>query len=80
MNEIIEVDEGNKIRLPQEVREEFDLEPGTKLLIKAEPPHILLKPIDSKQDLLEYLDEIEKKEEPEEVDWDEIIYSELEKD
>ncbi|PTD94242.1 hypothetical protein C9439_04125 [archaeon SCG-AAA382B04] len=80
MNEIIEVNEENKIKLPLEVREEFGLEPGTKLLIKAEPPYILLKPISDKQDLLEYLDEIEEKEEPGEIDWDEVIYSELEKD
>lgn len=80
LNEVIEVDEENKIRFPLEVREEFELEPGTKLLVKAENPYILLKPIDGKQDPLEYLDEIEKEEEPREIDWDELIYSELEKD
>ncbi len=63
--------------IPKPIRDMFDLKAGGEVSFKVEDDKIIIEAKKGEEILEDYLSEIEKKEEPKEIDWDKKYYSQL---
>jgi len=69
--------ERGQVVIPKPIREMLNLHPGEKLSFRVEEDKIIIEAHDGDRILDEYLSEIEKEEEPEDIDWDSRYYSQF---
>ncbi|MFW5904334.1 MAG: AbrB/MazE/SpoVT family DNA-binding domain-containing protein [Candidatus Saliniplasma sp.] len=71
------IGERGQVVIPKPIRDMFDLKAGGEVSFKVEDDKIIIEAKKGDEILEDYLSEIEKKEEPDEIDWDENYYSQL---
>lgn len=69
------VGQRGQVVIPKPIRDAYGLTPGMKVKFSLENDKIIIKT--SKDALDDYLNEIEKKEEPEKIDWDKKYYTQI---
>ncbi|MFW6144362.1 MAG: AbrB/MazE/SpoVT family DNA-binding domain-containing protein [Candidatus Natronoplasma sp.] len=69
--------ERGQVVIPKPIRDMFDLKAGGEVSFKVEDDKIIIEAKKGDDILEDYLSEIEKMEEPDEIDWDEKYYSQL---
>jgi len=71
------IGERGQVVIPKPIREMFDLKAGGEVSFKVEDDKIIIEAKKGEEILEDYLSEIEKKEEPEDIDWDDKYYRRL---
>lgn len=61
-----------QVVIPKPIRDEYGLKEGTSVTFSVEDGEVVVRKADAV--LEEFVDEFEKREEPDEVDWDERHY------
>ncbi len=71
------IGERGQVVIPKPIREMFNLNSGGTVSFRVEDDKIIIEAKEGDEILDEYLSEIEKKEEPEEIEWNEEYYSQF---
>ncbi len=71
------IGERGQVVIPKPIREMFNLNSGETVSFRVEDDKIIIESKEGDEILDEYLSEIEKKKEPEEIDWDKEYYSQF---
>lgn len=71
------IGERGQVVIPKPIREMFNLNSGGTVSFKVEDEKIIIEAKEGDEILEEFLSEIEKKKEPEEIEWDREYYSQF---
>ena len=71
------IGERGQVVIPKPIREMFNLDSGGTVSFRVEDDKIIIEAKEGDEILEEFLSEIEKKEEPKEIEWDREYYSQF---
>ncbi len=66
-----------QVVIPKPIRDMFNIHPANEVSFRVEDDKIIIESRDPETIFNEYVSEIEKKEEPKDIDWDSKYYSQF---